>query len=93
MNTTETAHEPPSLIDCETAARALYDYLDGRLPHATRQAVQHHIDVCSKCAGHFRFARRVLELIPSAMPLDADSRALRLKVIESLRAEGFTAHG
>lgn len=93
MTMPDTAHEPPSLIDCETAARALYDYLDGRLPHATVQAVERHVQVCTTCAGHYRFARRVLDLIPSAMPLDGESHALRLKVVESLRAEGYVAPG
>ncbi len=93
MTRTDIANEPPSLMDCETAARALYDYLDGRLPNATVLAVQRHVETCATCAGHYRFARRVLDLIPAAMPLDGDSGALRLKVIESLKAEGFVAPG
>lgn len=93
MTTPDVGHQPPSLIDCEAAARALYDYLDGRLPHASTRAVRQHVEMCECCAGHYRFARRVLELMPSAMPLDGDSRDLRLKVIESLKAEGFVKPG
>lgn len=93
MTTPNVGHETPSLIDCEAAARALYDYLDGRLPYASTLAVQQHVEMCQCCAGHYHFARRVLELIPSAMPLDGDSRHLRLKVIETLKAEGYVAPG
>ncbi len=93
MTPPDVGHEPPSLIDCEAAARALYDYLDGRLPDASTQAVRQHVAMCECCAGHYHFARRVLALIPAAMPLDGDSRDLRLTVIESLKAEGYVAPG
>ena len=89
MTTTDTQRDIPALIDCETAARALYDFLDGRLPHATMQAVQAHVDTCTTCASHYRFARRVLDLIPAAVPLAGESHALRLKIVESLKAEGY----
>ena len=81
--------EQPALIECETAARALYDYLDGRLPMATMQSVQQHVDTCRACASHFVFARRLLELVPAALPLTDESHALRLRVIESLQSEGY----
>ncbi len=81
--------QQPALIDCETAARALYDYLDGRLPTATMGAVHHHIEICRACAGHFAFARRVLELVPAALPLGDESHALRLRIVGSLNAEGY----
>jgi anti-sigma factor RsiW len=93
MMPTDAASDMPSMMDCEVAARALYDYLDGRLPDATQQAVRQHVEVCGKCAPHFQFSRRVLELMPAALPLSDESDALRLKVIESLKAEGFSAPG
>jgi anti-sigma factor RsiW len=80
----------PAQIDCETAARALYDYLDGRLPTPTMHVVHEHIDTCRKCAGHFTFARRVLELVPSALPLSEGAHTLRARIVQSLKAEGFS---
>lgn len=79
----------PALMECETAARALYDYLDGRLPTATMEAVHHHVQTCRACAGHFAFARRVLELVPAALPLGDESHALRVRIVESLKSEGY----
>ena len=80
----------PALIDCETAVRALYDYLDGRLPGETTDSVQHHVETCRNCASHFTFARRMLELVPAAMPLAGESGALRARIVASLRDEGFS---
>ncbi len=82
--------EPPPLIDCRTAASALYDFLDGRLPDSAVGAVQGHIDTCRTCASHYDFARQVLMLIPSALPLPTDSAALRERIVKSLTAEGYS---
>ncbi len=88
-----TERDGPALIECETAARALYDFLDGRLPLATMAAVQNHVDTCRNCASHFTFARRVLEQIPAALPLSGEAHALRARIVESLRSEGYTGAG
>ncbi len=83
--------EPPPLISCRAAASALYDFLDGRLSDEAVGAVQGHIDTCRTCASHYDFARQVLTLIPSALPLPNVPDALRGRIITSLQAEGFSA--
>jgi anti-sigma factor (TIGR02949 family) len=80
----------PSMITCERAARALYDYLDGRLPDAERTVLHEHATTCKECAPHFEFARRLLDLLPASMPLTDVPRALRARILESLAAEGYT---
>jgi anti-sigma factor RsiW len=80
----------PALIDCETAARALYDYLDGRLPEATETAVSAHVETCKACSSHFEFARRVLTLMPSALPLGGESSLLRARIVSTLAADGYS---
>ena len=87
------ATEPgtPAMIDCETAARALYDFLDGRLAASAHGSVQMHIDTCRNCAPHFAFARRLLASMPASLPLTDVSPDLRARVVASLKAEGFTA--
>jgi hypothetical protein len=79
-----TDEAQPALIDCQTAARALYDFLDARLPGATMASVQHHIDLCAACASHFDFARRVLALLPSAVPLEPECEALRTRIVDAI---------
>lgn len=81
----------PALMECEAAVRALYDYLDGRLPTATELSVSAHIETCRNCASHFTFARRVLELVPAALPLAGEATALRARIVESLKAAGYAA--
>ena len=83
----------PALMECEAAVRALYDYLDGRLPTATELSVSAHIETCRNCASHFTFARRVLELVPAALPLAGEATALRVRIVESLKTEGYVAAG
>lgn len=80
----------PQLIECRTAASALYDYLDGRLPDATAVAVQHHIETCRMCASYFDFAREVLVQVGESTPLPTVNADLRFRVIAGLRTEGYT---
>ena len=86
-----TQEGQPAMIDCRIAALALYDFLDGHLADATMASVQHHVDFCAECAPHFDFARRIMALLPSSLPIDASTTALRARIVESLRAEGFQA--
>ena len=88
MTTTEL--EPPPLLDCRTAASALYDFLDGRMSESAVGAVQGHIDTCRTCASHFDFARQVLTLIHAALPLPTDSEALHQRIVTSLKVEGYS---
>jgi predicted anti-sigma-YlaC factor YlaD len=87
--TTHVGADVPALIDCRTAGRALYDYLDGRLPHLSNAEVQQHLEVCAACAHHFTFARRLLELIPSSFPVESDAPLIRRRIVDALQAEGF----
>ncbi|HYW51432.1 MAG TPA: zf-HC2 domain-containing protein, partial [Gemmatimonadaceae bacterium] len=70
-------------IDCETAVRRLWDYLDGGLIAPARSEVEAHIATCAKCAPHFTFAAATLTALASARPAaltkDADA-ALRARV-------------
>jgi len=46
-----------SLIDCVAAAKWLWDYVDARLPDASRADLEWHLAVCAPCAKHVDFAR------------------------------------
>jgi anti-sigma factor (TIGR02949 family) len=80
----------PSMVTCERAARALYDYLDGQLPDAEMDVIREHATTCKECAPHFEFARRLLDMLPAAMPMVDVPRALRTRIVQSLIAEGYT---
>ena len=76
---------PPEPIDCETAVRRLWDYLDGRLSTAARHEVEAHLAVCEYCPPHFSFANEIrVTLAASAPPAITDGEEAQLR--ERVRA-------
>jgi anti-sigma factor (TIGR02949 family) len=79
----------PASIDCETAVRRLWDFLDGRLPDIARAEVEEHLSTCELCPPHFDFARTMHDALaasaPRQMPDDEEAR-LRERVRSALRA-------
>lgn len=53
----------PTPIDCRTAFRRLYDYLDRELDPDEVVEVEAHLAVCTVCAAEYEFESRVLEEI------------------------------
>ena len=93
-------HTPPSPIDCETAVRRLWDFLDGRLPAMTHGEVEAHLASCELCPPHFAFASEMRKaLAASGRPLSTgDEARLWLRVRGALErvstgAEGDSAEG
>lgn len=83
--------QPRSLIDCTTAARRLWDYVDGELDDARMAEVEAHLAICQQCPAHFAFAKSLLESIKAARARLEDPRALRQRVVAALRDAGFSA--
>jgi anti-sigma factor RsiW len=59
------SHAP---IDCDTAVRRLWDYIDGRLPAMARVEVDAHLATCEGCPPHFAFARTMRRALASIAP-------------------------
>jgi len=79
-------------IDCETAVRRLWDYLDGGLDAPTRGEVQQHLATCAKCPPHFSFAASTLAASAAARPSvlsPAEESALRARVRRTLVEAGM----
>jgi len=79
-------------IDCRTAVQQLWDYLDQELTPERMEAVRRHLEKCGNCLPHHDYARVFLAALSSAR--DAEARApdaLRRRVMDSLRAAGFSA--
>lgn len=79
----------PSRIDCETAVRRLWDYLDGELDPPRAAEVERHLAVCRLCPPHFGFARTLVRAVEATERADAPPDALRARVVAALRAEGY----
>lgn len=79
----------PSPIDCETAVRRLWDYLDGELDPTRTAEVESHLAVCRLCPPHFAFARALVAAIEATERAGTPPDALRSRVLAALRAEGY----
>ena len=88
---TPRAHEPAP-IDCETAVRRLWDYVDGVLPGVALEQVRAHLATCVLCAPRFEFARAMKDSLAAlgaaevSAEHDVESRrALTSRIREALR--------
>lgn len=83
----------PARIDCETAVRRLWDYLDNRLPAASYAEVEAHIATCLLCPPHFTFAQSMQRALAESAPEQTTDEQvvladrLRERVCRALRAE------
>lgn len=83
----------PTAIECETAVRRLWDYVDGGLPLVARAEVDVHLVTCELCARRFAFGRTIkaeLAKLGGALPLaDIDEvrrDELSLRIRAALRS-------
>lgn len=84
---THSTLTPAAPIDCETAVRRLWDYLDGRLPALRADEVEAHLATCERCPPHFAFASRMRHALAASTPApdSADEDRLRRRVQAALR--------
>jgi anti-sigma factor (TIGR02949 family) len=79
----------PRPIDCESAMRRLWEYLDGALGDADAEAIRAHVADCAGCRAHTEFERGLLGSITAARDEHDDPARLRAAVLEKLRAAGL----
>jgi mycothiol system anti-sigma-R factor len=78
-------------VDCRAAAEKLFDFLDGELDDAFVARLEKHVDECKHCFERAEFERRFLELVHAARHEECCPKALRERVLSTLRAEGLGA--
>ena len=79
-------------IDCRTAVQQLWDYLDHELTPERMNDVRGHLERCKSCLPHHDYAQAFLAAVSAAKESDARApEALRKRVMDDLRAAGFTA--
>lgn len=76
-------------VDCGTAMRQLWEYLDGELDAERERAIRQHLEVCTDCYPHYDFEKLFLEGIAAARRGEGAPAALRARVERALREEGF----
>lgn len=96
MRPAAPAHISRDAIDCETAIRRLWDYLDGRLPALTHDEVEEHLASCALCPPHFAFADEMRKaLAASSLPLSSDDETRLRRLVHGAleRVAGPEANG
>jgi mycothiol system anti-sigma-R factor len=53
------------MISCSDAVRQLWDYLDGVVGDADREAIEEHLGVCKRCCGEVEFAEELRSFLTS----------------------------
>jgi anti-sigma factor (TIGR02949 family) len=76
-------------IDCLTAVRQLWDYLDEELSEARMAAIKQHLQHCEECLPHHDFAARFLEALRATREEDVMPPHVRARVMELLAAAGL----
>jgi anti-sigma factor (TIGR02949 family) len=79
------------VIDCTTAVRQLWDYLDDELDDARMVEVRQHLLTCKSCLPHAEFGRRFIQALSRAREHHIMPPAVRGQVLESLAQAGFSA--
>lgn len=80
---------PPAPIDCETAVRRLWDFLDGELGAMSNAEVEIHLATCARCVPHFTFATGMLDAVAASRRVPGDLEPLRARVVAALETSGF----
>jgi anti-sigma factor (TIGR02949 family) len=78
-------------IDCTTAVRQLWDYLDGELDDERMGQVRQHLENCSHCLPHAEFGRRFMAALDRARERHVMPPAVRTQVMAALAEAGFSA--
>jgi anti-sigma factor (TIGR02949 family) len=89
--TPQPVHNNAPDIDCVTALRQLWDYLDEELTEDRMAMVRKHLDNCHRCLPHHEFAQRFLGVLHTAREQRLMPQELRTRVMEKLVAAGFSA--
>ncbi len=79
---------PPQELDCRTAMRQLYDFLDGELSEHVAAQIRDHLARCQPCFAHTSFERDLLTAIGKGWQNVSASADLRQRILRELRADG-----
>lgn len=76
-------------IDCRSAMRELWDYLDSELPAHRSEQIRVHLSTCTGCREHMEFCRAFVEQIDMPVVSGEAVRSLRSRVQDALQRDGL----
>jgi anti-sigma factor (TIGR02949 family) len=71
------------VISCEEAVRQLWEYLDGTLDEADRQAIDEHLNFCRRCCGEAEFAKELRKVLRSSADVELPDH-VRARLVATL---------
>lgn len=76
------------MISCEQALRQLWEYLDGTLDEADREAIDEHLNFCRRCCGEADFAEELRKFLRASadVELPDDVRARLAAALDELES-------
>lgn len=80
-----------SAIDCTSALRQLWDYLDSELNDTRMGEVRHHLETCEHCFQNADFSRRFLDALIGARERQVLPAVVRSQVMAALAQAGLPA--
>ena len=78
-------HSESSDLECRQIAELLTDYLEGRLPTATRELIDWHMDGCAPCVAFLNTFRSTLKAVRQLPDPPAVPNELRRRLLAVLR--------
>ncbi|MBV6522194.1 MAG: Anti-sigma factor RshA [Gemmatimonadaceae bacterium] len=81
---------PVRAIDCHSALRQLWDYLDHELTPERVAEMEQHLSACRHCLPHRDFAQRFLDALHRTRDDREAPPTLRDRVVSQLAEAGFT---
>ena len=75
------------MITCAEAVRQLWEYLDGIVEEADREAIEEHLSFCRRCCGELDFAEELCRFLaqPDEPDLPPDVKARLLATLAELQ--------
>ena len=75
------------MITCAEAVRQLWEYLDGVVEEADREAIEEHLSFCRRCCGELDFAEALRHFLaqPDQPDLPPDVKARLLATLAELQ--------
>ncbi|MEP7346817.1 MAG: zf-HC2 domain-containing protein [Gemmatimonadaceae bacterium] len=79
-------------IDCHSALKQMWDYLDFELTDERMAEVRKHLVLCQHCLQHADFARRFLDALQATRGGTEMPAELRVTVLRHLAESGYSLH-
>ncbi len=79
-------------IDCLSALKQFWDYLDHELTEERMAEIGKHLTTCQECLLHHDFGRRFLDALQTSRNAGAMPAESRAKVLDHLLESGFSLH-